>query len=74
MLGFGTPDARPLSNVTAAEMAGYAEEGHFAPGSMLPKIEAALAYLKAGGKRVVITDPAHVADAVDGATGTTIVP
>lgn len=74
MLGFGTPDARPLSTVTAAEMAGHAADGHFAPGSMLPKIEAALAFLAAGGPRVVITDPAHVADAVDGATGTTIVP
>ncbi len=74
MLGFGTPGARALSTATAGEMAGYAREGHFAPGSMLPKIEAALAYLAAGGKRVVITDPAHVAAAVDGATGTTIVP
>lgn len=74
MLHFGTPEAEPLGLVGAAAVARYAAEGNFAAGSMLPKIEAALAYLKAGGKRVVITDPAHVARAVDGDTGTHIVP
>ena len=43
-------------------------------GEWLPKIEAALAFLRGGGKRVVITDPAHVARAVAGDTGTHIIP
>jgi len=74
MLGFGTPQARPLAAVSAADMARHLADGHFAPGSMRPKVEAALAYLAAGGKRVVITDPVHVARAVAGETGTTILP
>jgi carbamate kinase len=74
MLHFGKPDAEALDTITAAQAQAYADEGNFAPGSMLPKIDAALSFLKGGGKRVVITDPAHVARAVDGNTGTHIIP
>lgn len=73
-LHFGTPQERPLGVVTAAEIAHYVSEGHFAPGSMLPKIEAALQFMRNGGKRVVITDPMHVASAIVDGTGTHIVP
>ncbi len=74
MLRFGKPDAEPLDTITAAQAERYAAEGNFARGSMLPKIEAALDFLRGGGKRVVITDPAHVARAVAGDTGTHIIP
>ncbi|MCG8507917.1 MAG: carbamate kinase, partial [Rhodospirillales bacterium] len=73
-LHFGTPKETPLGTITAAEAEKYAAEGNFAPGSMLPKIEAALQFLRNGGRRVVITDPAHVADAVGQGTGTHILP
>ncbi len=74
MLRFGQPDAEPLGTITAAEAERYAAEGNFARGSMLPKIEAALEFLRGGGKHVVITDPANVARAVAGDTGTHIIP
>ena len=71
---FGTPEEEPIGTITAAQAKRYAAEGSFAPGSMLPKIEAALSYLQGGGRRVVITDPGHVADAVARGTGTHIIP
>ena len=74
MLRFGQADAEPLDTITAAQAATYAAEGNFARGSMLPKIEAALDFLRGGGKHVVITDPANVARAVAGDTGTHIIP
>jgi carbamate kinase len=50
------------------------QEGEFAPGSMGPKIEAALDFLEGGGKEVLITLPERLADALEGKTGTRIVP
>ncbi len=73
-LHFGTPREEPIGTITAAQAERFAAAGNFAPGSMLPKIEAALGYLRQGGQRVVITDPAHVAEAVAGGTGTNIIP
>ena len=73
-LNFRKPDQRALREVTMSEMERYIDEGHFAPGSMLPKIEAALYYLRYGGKEVVITDPPNVPRALRGETGTRIVP
>lgn len=73
-LNFGKPDETRLGTVTAADMHRHLSQGHFAPGSMRPKIEAALHFLDHGGERVVITDPVHVAQAVAGGVGTTIVP
>jgi carbamate kinase len=73
-LDFRKPDQRPLREVTVAEMERYISEGHFAKGSMLPKIEAAIYYLRYGGKEVVITDPPNVPRALRGETGTRIVP
>ncbi len=60
--------------MTAAEAKRYLGEGHFPPGSMGPKIEAAIEYLEAGGKRVIITDPDSIGAAVAGRTGTHVVP
>ena len=51
----------------------YLNDGHFAEGSMEPKIEAALLFLLNGGKKVVITDISHCAEALAGRAGTTII-
>lgn len=73
-LNFGKPDQKPLDRITAAEARRYVGEGHFAPGSMLPKVEAMLEFIDAGGQGGLITDPAHLTEAVAGKTGTWIVP
>src|SRR4051794_32077182 len=66
MVGFGTPAQRPLGGVTAKEMREHAADGQFARGSMGPKVEAALRFVDAGGRRAVITSLEHIADAVNG--------
>jgi carbamate kinase len=73
-LNFGKPDQRPIDSMTVREAEAYVREGHFAPGSMLPKIEAALRFLKGGGHRVVITAPEFLEEAVLNGRGTHIVP
>ncbi|WP_372367619.1 carbamate kinase [Candidatus Uabimicrobium sp. HlEnr_7] len=70
---FSTPQQQELDNVTVKELKSYIEEGHFAPGSMLPKIQAAIEYLENGGKKVIITTPDCLAEAIRGNTGTHIV-
>jgi len=72
-LNFNTPDQKQLETVTSAEMKKYMEEGHFAPGSMLPKVEAVLSFIEKGGKKAIITDPEHIKEAVAGKTGTHVV-
>jgi carbamate kinase len=64
MVDFGTPDARPLGRVTAAELREHAAAGQFARGSMGPKVDAALRFVEGGGSRAVITSLEHIADAV----------
>ena len=59
-LDYGTADQRELDRVSLAGIRAYYAEGHFPPGSMGPKIEAAMAFLEGGGKRAVI---AHLEDA-----------
>jgi len=73
-LNFGRPDQRPIDRMTVAEARGYVEQGQFAEGSMLPKIEAAVYYLTRGGREVIITDPENITRALCGETGTRIVP
>ena len=73
-LNFNTPDEVWLDKMTVAEAKKYIEEGHFAPGSMLPKVQAIIQYLENGGKKALITDPEHIGEALDGKTGTWIVP
>jgi len=60
--------------MTVPECRRYLDQGHFAPGSMQPKIEAALAFLEQGGERVIITQPHHLEEALHGIYGTHIVP
>jgi len=73
-INFNKPNQQWLDQMTAAEARQYIAEGHFAKGSMLPKIQAILKYLDNGGKKALITDPAHIKDALNGKTGTWILP
>lgn len=73
-LNFGTAQQVDIDHMTASECRSYLLEGHFAPGSMRPKIEAALSFLEQGGERVIITQPHHLEEALHGIYGTHIVP
>ena len=73
-LDYGKPEQRELDEITLAEARRYTADGHFAPGSMKPKIEAAIDFLEHGGKRVIITQPHLLEHAMRGETGTHIVP
>ena len=74
VLHYGTPEASDVGVVTVAELRSYAADGHFASGSMGPKVDAACRFVEGGGARAVITDLAHLAEAVTGAAGTVVVP
>lgn len=71
---FGKPNEKAIGTMTVAEAQKYIEEKHFAPGSMLPKVQAALRFIEAGGKEVIITAPEFIEEAVLGGAGTHIVP
>lgn len=72
VVGFGTPDARPIEAVTARELRVLQAAGHFASGSMGPKIEAALRFVEQGGERAVITSLEHIGEALSGNIGTRV--
>lgn len=72
-LNYGKEDQKNLDRLTVEEAETYLEEGHFAPGSMEPKIVAAVRFLKAGGKKVIITSPKRISEALEGRGGTEIV-
>lgn len=74
VLRFGTPEAESLGTVTVAQLREYAAEGHFASGSMGPKVDAACRFVEQGGSRAVITDLDHLTDAIAGDAGTVVVP
>jgi len=73
-INYKKPDQKELERITLAEAKQYMAEGHFAPGSMKPKVQAVIQYLEGGGKEALITDPAHLVDAFAGKAGTWIVP
>jgi carbamate kinase len=73
-LNFGTPEHAAIDRMTVAECRKYLGEGHFAAGSMRPKIEAALDFIESGGKEVIITRPHCLEEAMQGTHGTHIVP
>jgi carbamate kinase len=73
-LNFNKPDQKPIDVMTVAEARRYMDEGHFAKGSMLPKIQAIIWFLEAGGGEAIITNPENIARALWGETGTRIVP
>jgi len=72
-LDFKKPGQRPIARMTVAEAKRYLAEGHFAPGSMKPKIEAVVEFLETGGKQALITDPPHLLAALEGRAGTWVV-
>lgn len=72
-LNYGKPEEKRLSAITVAEAEQYIAEKHFAPGSMLPKIQAAVLFAKSKpGRRAIITSLDKAVDALHGAAGTTI--
>ena len=73
-LNYNKPDQRWLDRLTLADARQHFAEGHFAKGSMGPKIQAVIAYLERGGRQALITDPANIGRALAGATGTWVVP
>ncbi|MBN1964055.1 MAG: carbamate kinase [Anaerolineae bacterium] len=73
-INFNQPDERWLDRMTLAEAKQYLAEGHFKPGSMLPKIEAVIDFLEKGGPKALITDPPNIVRALNGETGTWITP
>ncbi|MGI6752187.1 MAG: carbamate kinase [Anaerovoracaceae bacterium] len=73
-INFGKADETSLSLITVREAENYIKEGHFAPGSMLPKIEAAVRFAKSGeGRRAIITSLYSGVRALKGETGTIII-
>ena len=72
-LNFKKPNQRDLSHVTVAEAIKYIEEGHFAPGSMRPKVMAAIKFARRfPGKKAIITSLYKAVEALDGKEGTVI--
>ncbi len=74
MLGYGTPDAQPIGRVTVEQLRGYVAEGHFASGSMGPKVEAVCRFVEQSGRPGVITSLAAIVPSVRLAAGTVVVP
>ena len=73
-LRFGTPEETWLDDITVDEAKQYMEEGHFAPGSMLPKVQAGVEFAESGeGRTALITLLQKAKDGVNGATGTRII-
>jgi carbamate kinase len=69
---FGQPTQRPLEKVTLSEIKRLYEQGQFPPGSMGPKVLAAVKFLEGGGEEVVITATEKLVDALESGAGTHI--
>jgi len=73
-INYQKPNQRALECVSVAEMKGYISEGHFAAGSMGPKVQAAVSFVEAGGKEAIITHLHSALAALEGGSGTHVVP
>ena len=71
---FGSPNQKELDQITVSEARRYRDEGHFPAGSMGPKIEAAIRFIERGGKRAIIAHLNEALPALEGKTGTHIIP
>ena len=69
---YGTSKQKDLGRISLDELKGYYDEGHFPPGSMGPKIEAAMKFISEGGNRTIITSIEGLDDAIKGKGGTVI--
>jgi carbamate kinase len=74
MRNYGKPDVEAIDMMTISEARRCVAEGHFGVGSMLPKIEASIDFVQNGGPRAIITNPENLVRALNGQTGTWIVP
>ena len=70
-INWGKPNQESLEKMSIAEAEKYCEEGHFAPGSMLPKVKAAISFAQCGGK-AIIASLENACKAVKGESGTTV--
>ncbi len=74
MINFNQPDQKALETMTIEEAKQYIQEGHFAPGSMLPKVEAAIAFVQGQpGRTSVIASLDKAKEAILGTSGTKII-
>ena len=73
-LNYNKPNQKALDRLTVTEAKKYIDEGHFVKGSMLPKIQAVIRFLEAGGREAIITSPESLEKALKGETGTHIFP
>ena len=71
-LNYGKSDEKKLDSISTDEAKAYLNEGHFAPGSMLPQIQALVDFVDTTGNVGIVTDPEHLFDAVYGDQGTKI--
>ena len=71
---YGKPAQRDLETVTTAELSAFQAEGHFAKGSMGPKVDAALRFIAGGGRRAVIAHLDQALEGIEGRGGTQVLP
>ena len=71
---FGGPEQRWLDTMSVAEARGHIADGQFPPGSMGPKVEAAIRFVENGGREAIITSLDKTAAALAGETGTRVTP
>jgi len=71
---FGKSTQKKLDVLSVSEARTLSAEGQFAPGSMLPKIQALMDFVQATGREGIISDPLHLGAALEGNAGTRIVP
>ncbi len=71
-LNYGKPNQQLLSEINRDELEGYAKKGYFARGSMAPKVEAVIRFLRNGGKRAVIASLGDLGRAIKGSAGTQV--
>lgn len=73
-INFGSKNEKKLDKISLAEIKKHMNDGHFASGSMLPKIQAIVSFLEKGGKQAIITHPNRLKEAITGEAGTHIFP
>ncbi len=73
-INFGKADQKELDKITVAEAEQYIHEGHFAPGSMLPKMKAIIQFVQKTGNSAIITNPENLGNAIAGKAGTLVTP
>ena len=73
IIGFGSPDAEPIGRISVHGLRALAAEGHFASGSMGPKVDAVCRFVESGGQYAVITNLENIIGAASGNSGTVVV-